>query len=88
MGEIRASFHSVGSSPTSSDDWKIAVSTGASWSAARIRMRVGMPSGPDALCGLRSFNNYNTPSLWTWIRFMAVYGLFPLSGSAEVSSLV
>ena len=61
MGEIRASFHYVGSSPTSSDDWKIAVSTGASWSAARIRMRVGMPSGPDALCGLRSFNNFSTP---------------------------
>ena len=62
MGEIRASFHSLGSSPISSDDWKIAVSTGASWSAAIIRIRVGMPSGPDALCGLRSFNNFNTPS--------------------------
>ena len=66
----------------SSDGWKTAVSTGASWSAARFRMRVGMPSGPRsgqaALCGFRFFST----SLLTWICFTVGYELFPLSGGA------
>ena len=69
MGEIKASFHSIGSSSISSDDWKIAVKTSASCSAARIRMHVGIPSGPDILWGLRFFIIFNTPSLWKRICF-------------------
>ena len=48
FGEIKASFHSPGSSLLSSDGWNNCV-TGTDSSAAKIRMRVGILSGSEAL---------------------------------------
>ena len=66
----------------SSDDWTMAVITGSSSSAASIRIRVGMLSGPYALKGLSFFMKFSTPSLLTRIRLIAQRCL----PSSEVSS--
>ena len=52
-------------SPVSKDFWKIIDKAGAISSAATLRIRAGIPSGPVALCGLRSESNLVMPETET-----------------------
>ena len=50
---MRASRQSTGTQPSSSERWYIKLSIGDSSSAAALRIKVGIPSGPADL-------------IWTW----------------------
>ena len=65
MGETFARSQDEGISPVSKDFWKIIDKAGAISSAATLRIRAGIPSGPVALCGLRSESNLVTPETET-----------------------
>jgi hypothetical protein len=43
------------------DVWKITVKMGAIWIAHALRIRLGIPSGPDALDGFMSWGSFSTP---------------------------
>ena len=88
MGVIRASFQSTGTDQLSKDFWKIRVIAGASSSAARERSLVGMPSGPQALCGFRFFSMVLTPGVDIVIASMVGMTLGPRSGTLVRSSRV
>ena len=64
------------------------LSIGASSSDAALRMKVGIPSGPGALWGFKSFSNFFTPFELIDISSIEVKGLGPLSGMLSVSSCV
>ncbi len=86
---MEADIQSSGMWPLSRDVWKILiVSIGAISSAYSLKIFPGILSGPVALCGLRFFNNLETPSRPTWISGKSIYGLVPLSGLFERSSFV
>ena len=53
-GETFARSQHEGISSVSKDFWKIIDKAGAISLAATLRIRAGIPSGPVALCGLRS----------------------------------
>ena len=52
---------SSGSVPVSIDFWKITVKLGVIWLAHSLRIRLGIPSGPDAFDGFMSWSSFSTP---------------------------
>ena len=58
---MRASRQSAGTQPSSSERWYIKLSIGDSSSAAALRIKVGIPSGPADLNGRRSLSSFFTP---------------------------
>ena len=83
-----AFLQSSGTVPMLSDFMKIFVITGASSSAAVLRMNVGMVSGPAALYGFKFFSSLMIPGIVTTILSIVVYGLVSFSGKWSVFSLV
>ena len=52
---------SSGSVPVSIDFWEITVKLGVIWLAHSLRIRLGIPSGPDAFDGFMSWSSFSTP---------------------------
>jgi hypothetical protein len=52
---------SSGNLPVSIDFWKITVKLSAIWLAHSLRIRFGIPSGPDAFDGFMSWSSFSTP---------------------------
>ena len=68
--------------------WYILASTGASWSAAALRINAGIESGPVALNGFIPLSSLWTPFQLTSMLGILGNGLGPLSGRELVSSFV
>ena len=88
MGVIRASFQSVGTSPMSSEVWKIVMSMGAISSAARESTLLGIISGPEALCGFKVLKSFVMSEVVTVISRMDGILLGSSTGMFVTSSLV
>ena len=57
MGTTHAFPHSSGTTPVSSDRWKMKVIIGASSCVAPLSIKAGIESGPVALLDLRFFSS-------------------------------
>ena len=85
---MRASRQSAGTQPSPSERWYIKLSIGDSSSAAALRIKVGIPSGPADLNGRRSLSSFFTPFGLMMMLSIDENGLGPLSGILSVSSFV
>ncbi len=72
LGEMLALSKSLGRLPVDMDFWKIFCRIGAMLVEQCFRTFADMPSGPQALCGLRSDSSFSIPS--------DVISIFPISG--------
>ena len=59
--DMFALSQSSGNVPVSIDVCKITVKLVAIWLAHSLRIRLGIPSGPDAFDGFMSWSNFSTP---------------------------
>ena len=60
-----ALFHSIGRCPVSKENWYRRLSIGTCSSAATLRIKVGIPAGPDALYDFGFFSKFFTPFMLT-----------------------
>ena len=87
-GTIKAYLQSAGTLPVSRENWYMRLSIGENSSAADLRMKVGIPPGPAALCDFGSVSSFLIPLGFITMFCIGECGLGPLSGSLSVSSRV
>ena len=83
-----ASLQSFGSSPESTDSWKISDRLGASWCAQSFNILFGMLSGPEALDGFTCDKSLDTPSTVMLSGGMFCLAVLVVFGSSPGGSLV
>ena len=79
-GRIRASHQSAGTQLSSSESWYIQLSIGDISSAAALRIKVGIPSGPADLNERSFLSSFFTPFELMMMLPIDENGLGPLSG--------